>query len=56
MKENVGELKEEVMEEFFRLLRTDFTGVVKVVSGEKRLLVRFQDGCKSNMDSNQLTA
>ena len=32
-----------------------FTGVVQGVSGKKRFLVRFQDGCKKDMALNQLT-
>ena len=31
------------------------TGVVRV-SGKKRFLVRFQDGCENYLTSNQLTA
>ena len=31
------------------------TGVLQGLSGEKRFLVRFQDGCKENMSPNQLT-
>ena len=30
-------------------------GVVKVISGKKRLFVGFQHGCENNMFSNQLT-
>ena len=33
-----------------------FTGVVQGVSGERTFFVRFQDGCKKNLTSNQLTA
>ena len=32
------------------------TGVVKFVSGNKRFLVRFQNGCKNNLSLNQRTA
>ena len=31
------------------------TGAVKEVSGIKRFLVSFQDGCEKNISSNQLT-
>ena len=31
------------------------TGVAQGVLGKKRFLLRFQDGCKHNMSSNQLT-
>ena len=29
--------------------------MLRVVSGKKRLLVRFQDGCENYLTSNQLT-
>ena len=29
--------------------------MVQGVSGRRRLLVRFQNGCKNNLSSNQLT-
>ena len=29
--------------------------MVQVLSGKERFLVRFQDGCKKNLSSNQLT-
>ena len=31
------------------------TGVVQAISGKRRLLVRFHDGCEKNLSSNQLT-
>ena len=33
----------------------ELTGVMQGVPGKKRFLVRFQDGCKNNLSSNQLT-
>ena len=36
-------------------MRKELTGVVQGISGKKRLLVRFQDGCKKNLYLNQLT-
>ena len=33
----------------------ELTGVVQGVSGRRRLLMRFQNGCKNNLSSNQLT-
>ena len=36
-------------------MRKYLTGVVRGVSGKKRFLVRFQDGCKNNLSSDQLT-
>ena len=56
VKAKIGELEEEVREGFFRQLRKELTGVVQVVSGEKRLLVRFQYGCEKGMISNKLAA
>ena len=38
-----------------RSIMKDFTGVLQVVLGNKRFLMRFQDGCENNMSSNQLT-
>ena len=36
-------------------IKKELTGVVQGVSGKKRILMRFQDGCKNNLFSNQLT-
>ena len=33
----------------------ELAGVVQRVSGKKRLLERFQDGCEKGLTSNQLT-
>ena len=55
VKSNIGELEEEVREGLLIRMRKELNGVVQVVSGKKRLLVSFQDGCKKNMSSNQLT-
>ena len=55
VKEKVGELEDEVREEFYSQMRKDLTGVVKRVSGKRSFLVRFQDGCKKYLTSNQLT-
>ena len=35
-------------------MRKDLTGVVQGVSGRRRFLVRFHNGFKKNMYSNQL--
>ena len=37
------------------MMRKLFTGVVQGVSWRRRFLVRFQNGCKNNLSSNQLT-
>ena len=55
VKSKIGELEEEVRAGSSRRTRKDLTGVVQEVSSENRLLVRFQDGCKNNLSSNQLT-
>ena len=55
-KSNVGELGDEVREGFYRRMRKELTGVVQGVSGKRRFLVRFQDGCEKDMTSNKLTA
>ena len=48
----VGELEEEVRELFLRRLSKLLAGVVQLLSGKKRFLVRFQGGCKKDMTSN----
>ena len=49
------DLEDEVMEGFFRWTRKVFTGVVQGVSGNRRFLERFQDGCEKETNSNKLT-
>ena len=44
VKATVGELEEKIREGFPRRLRKYMTGVVQVVVGNRRYLVRFQDG------------
>ena len=44
VKAKVGELHEEIREEFFRRSRKKMTGVVQDVVGERRCLVRLLDG------------
>ena len=56
MKTKVGDLEEEAREGFCRRLRKDLTVVAQEVSGKRRFLVRFQDGCEKDMTSNKLTA
>ena len=36
-------------------MRKELTGVVQAISGKRRFLVSFHDGCKNNLSSNQLT-
>ena len=55
VKSKVRDLEEEVREYFLRGMSEKLTGVVQGVSGKKRFLVRFQDGCENDMTSNQLT-
>ena len=55
VKENVGELYNEVREGFSRRPRKELTGVVQGVSGKRRFLVRSKDGCEKDLTSNQLT-
>ena len=42
----IGELEEEVKVGRSIRMRKDLTGAVQEVSGKKRFLIRFQDGCK----------
>ena len=55
VKTKIGELEEEVRAGNSRRTRKELTGVVQGVSGRRRLLVRFKNGCKNNLSSNQLT-
>ena len=54
-KENIGELEEGGSLGCLKRMRNDLTGVVQGISGKKRFLVNFQDGCKNNLSSDQLT-
>ena len=55
VKANIGKLEEEVRAGNSRRMRKDLTGVVQGVSGRRRFLVRFRNGCKNNLSLNQLT-
>ena len=55
LKGKIGELEEEVMTGNSIRMSKELTGVVQGVSGRRRFLVRFQNGCEKNMSSNQLT-
>ena len=33
----------------------ELTGVVKAISGKRKFLVRFHNGCEKNLSSNQIT-
>ena len=55
VKTKIGELEEEVRAGSSRRTRKDLTGVVQGVLVRSRLLLRFQNGIKNNLSSNQLT-
>ena len=55
VKAKIGELEEEVRVGSARRMRKELTGVVQAISGKRRFLVRFHDGCEKNLSSNQLT-
>ena len=55
VKAKISELEEEVRAGNSRRMRKEFTGVVQGVSRRRRFLMRFQNGCKNNLSSNQLT-
>ena len=55
VKSKIGELEEEERAGSSRRTSKELNGVVQGLLGKKRFLVRFQDGCKNNMSSNQLT-
>ena len=54
VKAKIGELEEEVRVGSSRRMSTGFTGVVQCVSGRRRILAMFQNGCENNLSSNQL--
>ena len=55
VKYKVGELEEELREGFFMQFRKELTGVVQRFSGNKRFLVKLQDGSEKYITLNQLT-
>ena len=56
MKENVGDLEDQVIREGFSgRMRKYLTDVAQGVSGKRRLLVRFQDWCEKDLNLNKLT-
>jgi len=55
VKAKIGELEEEVRVGSSRRMRMELTGVVIAISGKRKFLVRFHDGCEKNLSSNQLT-
>ena len=55
VKSKIGELEEEVREGSSISMRKELTGVLQGVSGKRRFLVRFKNGCKKNLSLNQLT-
>ena len=55
VKAKIGELEKEVRAGSSRRTRKELNGVVQGVSGGRRFLVRFQNGCENNLSSNQLT-
>ena len=55
IKAKIGELEEKGRSGNSRKTRKELTDVVQGISGRRRLLVRFKNGCKNNLSSNQLT-
>ena len=55
VKSKIGELEEEVRADNLRSMWKELTGMVQGVSGKKRFLAGFKDGCKNNLSSDQLT-
>ena len=55
VKENIGELEEEIRTLFLRSMRKELTDVVQGIPGKNNFLVIFQDGCEKYLTSNQLT-
>ena len=55
VKAKEGELEEEVRAVNSRSTRKELTGLVQGVSGRRRFLARFHNGCKEDLSANQLT-
>ena len=55
VKAKIGELEEELRTGSPRRTRKELTGVVQGVSGSRRFLLKFENGCEKNLSSNQLT-
>ena len=55
VKAKIGELEEKLRAGSSRMMRKELNSVVQGVSGKKRFLVMFQNGCEKNLSSNQLT-
>ena len=48
-------MEDEVRAGFSRKLRNDFTGLLQGIYGNRRFLVRFQDGFEKDIILNRLT-
>ena len=55
VKSKIYELEDEVRAGISIRMRKELTGVVQGVSGRRRFLVRFQNGCENNLSLNQIT-
>ena len=55
VKAKVGDLEEDIRDEFSRRLRKEMTGVMQAVFGKRKYLVRFQNRLEKDISSNQLT-
>ena len=54
--EKLGGLEEEIREGFSRQLKKELTGTMGRVVGQKRYLLRFEDGSEKELRSNYLAA
>ena len=55
VKAKIYKLEEEVRAGSSIRMRKELTGVVQGVSGRRKVLVRFQNGCENNLSLNQIT-
>ena len=55
VKSKIGELGKEERAGSSRRMRSKLTGMVQGLIWRRKFLVRFQNGCKNNLSSNQLT-
>ena len=55
VKSKIGELQDEVRAGSLIKVGKEFTSALQGVSGSRRFLVRFHNGCENNLSSNQFT-
>ena len=55
-KAKVGELEDEIREEFSLWMRKELAGAMKLIYGNRMFLMIFQDGYEKDTTANKITA